>query len=151
MHYKRSSTRLFLPRIQFRFGFVFVGLAATAALFQTIVVGYLLHDLASELPQDGLHFRESIPAVLLNSFLITFVALSPVMVAFGIGLRTTFRVLGPIYRFRVYFQQLADGKNPGPCKIREHDEFQDVCDLINKVTGPLRASRVSSDEEREAA
>jgi hypothetical protein len=38
----------------------------------------------------------------------------------------------------VYLTELASGANPKPCRIRDGDELQDLCELMNRATEPLR-------------
>jgi hypothetical protein len=33
---------------------------------------------------------------------------------------------------------VADGAAPGDCKLREGDELQELCTLLNEATAPLR-------------
>ena len=90
--------------------------------------------------------------VLAGSFLVTLAILVPLTMAVGIA--ATHRVVGPLYRFRVYLTELAGGQRPGPCKIREKDELQDLCVLLNRATEPLRQSDAVPAErpvEKEAA
>ena len=55
-----------------------------------------------------------------------------------VGILATHRLVGPIYRFKVFLKQVADGERPADCKLRQGDELQDVCDLINAATAPVR-------------
>ena len=57
---------------------------------------------------------------------------------FCIGVLVTFRIAGPVYRFEQYLKQVSRGEQLGPCKIRDGDEFQGLCDLINEATRHLR-------------
>ena len=86
---------------------------------------------------------DEIPGALLISFAVAFLLLAPLSLA--IGVLTTFRVLGPLYRFRMFLRQVADGTPPGPCKIRKTDELHDFCDLLNEVTEPLRRGQSGAD------
>jgi hypothetical protein len=133
--FKRSK-KLIEPRIQIRFGLVFLAMAGVAALVQSTVMGYFLTGLASEMPTDGLKLRTSMPQVLGTSFLVTFCMLAPLMII--IGIRSTFKIVGPLYRFRVHLRGVLARQDSQPCRIRSDDELQDFCSLLNQVTAPLR-------------
>jgi hypothetical protein len=66
-----------------------------------------------------------------------------------VGVLSTFRIAGPIYRFEQYLRQVVKGEAEGPCRIRDGDELWDLCDLINQATAPLRM-RHGEDEPEEA-
>lgn len=86
--------------------------------------------------------------MLLETFGLSLAILVPVTFVFGILL--TFRVAGPIYRFEQYLRSVAKGEQIGPCKIRQGDELQPLCDAINEATEPLRMRRSAPQEEESA-
>jgi hypothetical protein len=135
---QQRKKKLIEPRLQLRFSLAFLSTALLLVLVQAIVIHFVLQRLAARLPHDSELLRAEIPGTLLISFAFTFLFLAPLSLA--IGVNATFRVLGPLYRFRVFLRQLADGEHPAPCRIRERDELQDFCDLLNEVTEPLRRS-----------
>lgn len=53
-------------------------------------------------------------------------------------LAATQRFAGPLRRFELYFERLARGEDPGPCRLRDGDRAQELCVLVNRVTEPLR-------------
>jgi hypothetical protein len=67
-----------------------------------------------------------------------------------VGLVTTFRFFGPLHRFRVYLARLARGDRPDACRIRREDELQDLCELLNRATAPLRADALGEGTAPEA-
>jgi hypothetical protein len=47
---------------------------------------------------------------------------------------------------------VADGAAPGDCKLREGDELQELCTLLNEATAPLRKREAQpAESERTAA
>lgn len=132
----RRSKKLIEPRIQIRFGLIFLAMAGLAAMVQSIVMGHFLTDLAAQMRTDGLQLKTALPQVLGTSFVVTFCMLAPLMIV--IGIRSTFKIVGPLYRFRIYLQSLLAGPVTTPCRIRKDDELQDFCSLLNQVTAPLR-------------
>jgi hypothetical protein len=67
--------------------------------------------------------------------------------AFAVGVAVTFRVAGPIYRFEQHLRVVAEGRDPGPCKIRKGDELQDFCDVLNAALGRMRQSGAFSNPD----
>ena len=84
----------------------------------------------------GGQLAAEVPRVMLEVLTFSLVILLPVIFAFGILL--TFRIAGPVYRFEQYLGSVARGEQLGPCKIRDGDELQNLCDAINAATEPLR-------------
>lgn len=128
--------KLIEPRIQVRFFLFFLTISGLAVLVQTIVLNFLLQRLARQLPGDSELLLAHIPGSLGIAMLVTFALLAPL--TFVLGVQTTFPIVGPLYRFRVYLTQIAAGERPGPCHIRKGDELQDLCQLINRAVAPLQ-------------
>lgn len=147
----RRRKRLIEPRVQLRFVLIFLTTASLAALVQALVVTYLLTRLVQRLPNDGMVLSSELVEILAASMLVTTAFLVPLTVA--VGIVSTHKIVGPLYRFRIYLTELADGLRPGPCRIRDGDELQDLCALLNRATEPLRGSGAPEAEvvRREAA
>src|SRR5262245_21512775 len=133
---ERRKRKLIEPRIQKRFVLVFLSTTALSLLVQALVVSHLLLGAADRLPSDGLELKTRIFGILASGMVAPLLLLTPLTLAVGIS--STHKVVGPLYRFRTYLTQLEEGENPAPCKIRKDDELQDFCDLLNRVTEPLR-------------
>jgi signal transduction histidine kinase len=146
---ERRSKKLIEPRIQKRFVLIFLSTAALAALVQALVVSHLLLRAADQLPNDGFVLKSELREILASSLLFTVALLAPLTVAVGIA--STHKIVGPLYRFRVYLTELARGNNPEPCRIRKDDELQDLCELLNRATEPLRRAEPSPAAAREEA
>ena len=116
---ERRKKKLIEPRTQKRFVLTFLSTAALAALVQAVVGCYLLLKVADRLPNDGLELKSEVMEILTSSLLITVAFLVPLTVAVGIA--STHKIVGPLYRFRIYLTELAAGERPGPCKIRKND------------------------------
>lgn len=134
----RRSKKLIEPRIQWRFALTFLTTSALAALVQSLVVSFLTMRAADRLPNDGALLKLQLLEILGGGLGITVLLLVPLTLVSGIV--STHRIVGPLYRFRVYLTQLAQGEHPGPCHIRKDDELQDLCELLNRATAPLRES-----------
>ena len=74
--------------------------------------------------------------ILLEVLAMSFAFLLPMMLC--VGILSTFRIAGPVYRFEQYLKEVARGEVSDPCRIRDGDELWDLCDLINEATAPLR-------------
>jgi len=135
---ERRKKKLIEPRIQKRFVLIFLSATALAILVQAMVVSHLLLRVADRLPNDGVELKAELLGTLASALTFTLLLLTPLTLIVGIA--STHKVVGPLYRFRVYLTQLAAGERPQPCRIREDDELQDFCELLNRATEPLRRS-----------
>lgn len=149
----RRRKKLIEPRIQWRFALIFLTTSLLAALVQSLVVSFLTMRAADRLPNDGTLLKMQVFDLLAGGLGVTVLLLVPLTLAVGIS--SMHKVVGPLYRFRVYLTELARGENPPPCRIRKDDELQDLCELLNRATAPLREGthegRGNPDVGREAA
>ena len=79
---------------------------------------------------------EQVNGVLLGMLLASFGVLVPITFVAGVVL--THKVAGPIHRMQVFLNQTLRGAKPADCRLRESDELQEFCALINQVTAPMR-------------
>ena len=128
--YKRRI-KLIKPRLQVRLIGAFTAVAVIALLLQYLLVAQHLTWTAARLPMGGEYLMDEIPRILMQVLGISFAVLFPL--AFAIGVIATFRVAGPVYRFEKYMGELAEGGDPGICRLRSGDELQELCDLINEA------------------
>jgi hypothetical protein len=143
MKYKRNK-KLIEPKLQLKCALAFACLAGLATIVQSLVLNFALFDLAARLPGESRTLVASqIPAVLADSTLLTIAFLLPVAVLTGIAF--SFKVAGPLFAIKRYLGQVIAGEQPGECRIRQGDELQELCDLVNQSTAPLRVPRVTSD------
>ena len=132
----RRTIKLILPRLQLKLIVAFLCLSALTLLLQYILMLSVLSRAASELPHDGLLLLDGLGPMLGRIFLISVGVILPLTLF--VGILATHRFAGPIYRFKVFLRQVIDGEAPPDCKLRKGDELQDVCELINQATAPLR-------------
>jgi signal peptidase II len=144
----KRRIKLIQPRLQLKLIFVFLGMAASSMLLQFILFTSNVTEVATTLPADGLILVEELPALLYRTLLVSFLLFLPLM--FFVGVLVTFRIAGPLYRFEVYLKQVIRGEKPPDCRLREGDELQGLCRLINEATAPLRV-RPRAEEEQPAA
>jgi hypothetical protein len=150
----RRRIKLIKPRLQLKLVGVFVGLSALGFLLQSLHVGLRLSELAASVPEGGTYLMAVMPELPLEILLVSFGMLLPLTIA--VGILVTFRIAGPVYRFERYLKSVLRGEELGPCRIRQGDEFQELCELINQATASLREQLASEqkpapagDEERE--
>ena len=132
----KRKRKLIEPKVQLHFSLVFLFVALTLVVLQTIVLQFLLSGVASSLPNDGVLLNEKLPGIVWGSFVATALLLTPITLS--VGIYTTFKFVGPLHRFRSYLQQLKAGERPEPCRIRKGDQLRDFCELLNDATAPLR-------------
>lgn len=138
----RRKKKLISPSVQLPIILLLMMAAGLSMLLQTAVSAWTLTSLAGDLPQDGATLQEALPGTLALNAVITLAVALPAF--FILGLSGTFRIFGPLYRFRVFLSSVAEGKHPAPCKLRKGDLFQDVCELLNEVTEESRAKQSST-------
>ena len=144
---ERRRIKLIKPRLQMKLVGVFVGLSGLGFLLQSLHVGLRLSELASSVPEGGTYLMAVMPELPLEILLVSFGMLLPLTIA--VGILVTFRIAGPVYRFEKYLTQVINGEEVGPCRIRDGDEFQELCDLINQATARLREGRTSETKKTE--
>jgi hypothetical protein len=132
----RRRKKLIKPRLQLKFALIFLSTAGTAVLVQAIMLTHTLTNLAYGAPNDGRIVLQQLPKILSLNLGITFALLIPLTIC--IGVLSTFRVAGPVYRFEQYLKQVIRGEKPADCRLRKGDELMDICELINTATAPLR-------------
>lgn len=134
----RSPRRNVLPhpRLQLRLVLAFLCAAGIASIVQTLLLARTLGKVAETLPEAGDQLLAQLPQILGDQVLVGFLLMAPLMLA--VGVLETFRVVGPLRRIESYLRALHAGERPGPCRIRKGDDLQDLCELVNDATEPLR-------------
>lgn len=152
--YRPKKKRLIRPGLQFRLVGVFSALVAMAALFQTAL---LAAGLEASLPEQA---REGFSALRLHGIALGVTLAIWIPVVAAVGVAVTHRIAGPVHRFETHLRALAEGENPGPCRIRPKDELQGLGKEINAAVDRMRLEARSSardpmpegdGEERQAA
>ena len=124
-------------------------IAIVLAAFQLLVTNVAVLRLARRVSDEGTAALEHLPQVLFVNLLSTLMVFVPLAIAVGILL--THRIAGPIYRVQGYLERIARGEDPGPCRIREGDMLQDLCDRLNGAVEALREGRTADPDEPEVA
>jgi nitrogen fixation/metabolism regulation signal transduction histidine kinase len=140
--YKRRK-RLIKPRLQLKLTFIFVSLSALSLLLQFILFSNRLTNVALELPHDSAYLLQESNGLLLQTLLSSFLLFLPL--TFIVGVLTTFRIAGPLHRFETFLRAVRRGERPADFRLRQGDELQELAELLNVVTGPLRSAQTAPD------
>ncbi len=144
------QNRLVRPRLQVRLILAFLGVATFALLMQYVLFASALSAAAAELPHDGELFLESAFGISLVILAISLGVLLPLTLF--VGVIVTFRIAGPVHRFQTHLRSVADGIDPGVCRIRKGDELHDLCAILNSALDRMRRNGAfEPGTEREAA
>ncbi|HVS17315.1 MAG TPA: hypothetical protein VMT18_01855 [Planctomycetota bacterium] len=84
---------------------------------------------AARLPSGGEYLVDALPGLLASAGGLAVIVLLPLTA--GLGVLLTFRWAGPLYRMHVHLGAVVEGSAQGPCRIREGDELQELCGLLN--------------------
>ena len=147
----RRRKKLIQPRLQLKLTLIATLTTVTATLLQFLLFSSAIAELAAKLPHDSLALLELGQGQLLVCLAITLAVLVPISVTAGI--LSTFRVAGPVYRLERYLEQVIAGERPGDCRLRQGDELNELCALVNEATRPLRedADRTEAEPRRQSA
>ncbi|MEM7310754.1 MAG: hypothetical protein AAF682_29035 [Planctomycetota bacterium] len=148
----KRRRKLIKPRLQLRLVGTFAALTATGFLLQAQLFGAELMDLAAELPEGREHIEAAAVPLVMRTLVLSFGLLLPLILA--IGIVSTFRIAGPVYRMEQHLGSLARGERPGPCRIRTEDELHELCNRLNAAVAALSPEAAApaddSDDQRAA-
>ncbi len=147
MNRKKRKIRLIDPKMQGRFIVLLLMAAGASVMVHAVLSAWAMSRLAVAVPNDGEEILAAIPGVLVQDSLITLGLMIPAFIL--LGMSASFRVFGPLYKFRTFLQAVAEGKHPERCQIREKDHLHDVCYLLNVVTEPIRKQQVKGASEED--
>ncbi len=125
---------LIKPRLQLKIVFMFLLVSVLAVGMQSILMSRSLGDAGFAQDDSGRMF-----SLLRENFMVTLAALLPATIM--IGAITTFRVVGPIFRFERFLEAIERGEYPPDCELRSGDDLQELCRILNRVSRPWRTSK----------
>lgn len=128
--------KLVRPRLQLRLTLSFVGLAFLALAFQFVLFTSVMSQTLEQAPGSFSEQFVAIAGAYRRVFLISLGVVLPLTAL--VGVMTTFRIVGPLFNITRFLQRTLDGENPGECRLRSGDEYQDLAELVNRATEPLR-------------
>ncbi|MFT5049685.1 MAG: hypothetical protein ACI8QZ_001078 [Chlamydiales bacterium] len=135
MHQKRRI-KLIKPTLQLKLTLIFVGISALSLLLQGVLLMSGLTRAALDLPNDHLIMLDQVNSIVFGALVSSFALFLPL--TFAVGILTTFRLAGPLFRLERFLRQTIRGDKPADCQLRKGDELHGFCALINEVTAPLR-------------
>ncbi|MCP3917476.1 MAG: hypothetical protein GY711_18180 [bacterium] len=138
MEQSKRKNKLIQPGIQLKMTMTFVGLSALAFTLQFVLFTNALSSLTAELPNDGPLLMTRINPILIRVISVSFALFLPL--TFMVGVLTTFKIAGPLYRIELFLTELRDGKRPGDVRLRKNDELQHIAALLNDATRSMRES-----------
>jgi hypothetical protein len=118
--YKRRI-KLVDPLFQIHLTLIFVGLSAMGLVMQFILFQSSLSKLSSQLPSDGAVLMEAVNGALPGLLGLTILVILPL--TYIVGVLTTFRIAGPIFRMKAYLRDAAEHGYTGPCRLRKGDKL----------------------------
>lgn len=128
---KRSQKHLGSPVQSGLIGLVIFA-SGVGSVVSTSCAAWWFGRLAGELPSDGELLLSRLPSglavVCLGSLFLTI----PLFLL--MARNATFRIFGPLHRFRIFLTDVNAGTQVEPCRLREKDELKDVCELLNRAT-----------------
>ncbi|MDA1264989.1 MAG: hypothetical protein O2816_07920 [Planctomycetota bacterium] len=133
--FKRRK-KLIKPRLQLKLTLTFVGLSALSLLLQLVLFQAALSNAALDLPNDSELLMSNTNDVVLRVVAISFGVFLPL--TFMVGILSTFRIAGPVYRFEQFLEAVRRGERPRDFRLRKGDELTGLAQLINDATQPLR-------------
>lgn len=140
----KRKIKLIKPRLQLKLTLIFVGLSALSLLLQLLLFMSTLADTALNMPNDShvllSHTNNILFRVLATSFLIV------LPITYGVGILSTFKVAGPLFRFEMFLNQVIRGEKPEDFRLRKGDELHDLAALLNAATEPLRRGEPEPEE-----
>jgi hypothetical protein len=136
MPQQKRTIQLIQPRFQMRLVLTFLGVALVGLVLQFVLFAATISALATEMPQDGPLLLERIPSYTLTVLAISACVLFPLTIT--VGILTTFRIAGPLYRFEQHLRAIARGEDPGECRIRKGDQLTEFCASFNAAMETMR-------------
>ena len=134
--------KLIKPSLQLRLVAIFFGISCLGGLIQALHLGMRLSMLANTLPEGGTYLMAQLPGLPLEIFLVSFFLLLPLTMA--VGVLSTFRIAGPVYRFEKFLREVAEGSESQPCRLRNGDQLLELCELLNQATAEAREGNATN-------
>ena len=135
--------KLIKPGLQLRLTLLFTGLSALSLALQFVLFQAQLAEAALELPSDGERMLTLSQGVVLRSLGWSLLACLPL--TFLVGILSTFRFAGPVWRFETFLKAVARGERPRDFKLRKGDQLVELGDLILAATRSLREAEADTE------
>lgn len=139
----QRKKNLIRPVLQLKLTLVFL---ATSASMAALMAYLVVNSLEGRTIGDTEVLPALLPA-LMRSFWITVAIMIPATLV--VGILATFMVAGPLHRLELFLKAVIAGERPADCHLRDGDELQSFCDLLNEATAPLRVAESGDEASRE--
>ena len=127
--------------LAFTAAYVAVSTAAVALVYAISLRPLALGRLPFYLRAEQLRQAGGVPG--LTETLAVWVTLMTSLSAFFavvVGLYFSHKLAGPIYRFKLELQRIADGRERRTIRLRKGDDFQDVADVLNRALEQVQST-----------
>ena len=141
----RRTRKLIDPRIQLNLLAIVFAAAGVGIALQAGLSSIRLDQLAREMGTSGQKLVNAKAEILVWSGLHALGFAIPLVGL--LAFTATFRLAGPLYRFRQFLRAVLAGEHPEPCRLRQHDELKDLCELLNQVTAEARERQTQTDSD----
>jgi len=120
--------------LAFTFAYVAVSTAAVAVVYEICLRPLALGELPFYLRAEQLGKGGGVPGLTetLAVWLTLMTSLSSFF-AIVVGLYFSHKLAGPIYRFKLELQRIADGRERRTIRLRQGDDFHDVAEALNRA------------------
>jgi hypothetical protein len=135
----RRRIKLIQPRLQLKLVFASLGICLFGLVFECLFFAACLAEIAVDLPTDGPLVLASVRPLLVRVALVSCAGILPLV--FIVGVLTTFRIAGPLYRIETFLKATVRGERPPDCRLRRGDELAELCELVNAATAPMRRAQ----------
>lgn len=141
--------KLVHPRLQMRLTLSFVGLVFLALTFQFVLFTSVMSTTLESVPGAFADQFVDVASAYQRVLLISLGVVLPLTAL--VGVMATFRIVGPLFNIARFLQRTLAGENPEDCRLRGGDEYQELCELVNRVSAPLRSGAPGPATERGAS
>lgn len=124
----------------------FGGVALLMLGLQFMLFYRALGDAATRMTSADANVVAELSSALVETLYISMGVLLPAVLA--VGTSVVLKFVGPIYRFERFLEDVLAGRDPGPCRLRDGDDLQELARLIDEVARPAR-ERVRSETEED--
>jgi hypothetical protein len=142
--YKRRR-QLIKRGFQLQVAWLAVLVALAAVLVQAIVSGFFITQEAASLPVDGRALLDVVPGMLWRSVAVSALLLVPM--AALLAILASFRIAGPLHSVEQYLRDVARGESRGLCTVRDEDELQELCALVNEALAAVESRKAERGED----
>lgn len=136
--------KLVHPRLQLRLTLSFVGLAFLALAFQFVLFVSVMSETLERTPGAFAENFVNVAGAYQRVFVTSLLIVLPLTAL--VGVMATFRIVGPLFNITRFLQRTLAGENPPDCRLRAHDDYQDLCTLVNQVSAPMRGGAALTED-----